>query len=278
MTLTNRALRLVTFNNRRKSQPKSILYWKGCLSFKFSCFQQLLSSYRNKLKNCTKFVKRPFGLLFIVPWRLSCTILRGKIGHSILSPEGLPFSSETFVFKKLLGVKEMILKFPQFSEYLPELYKLLLEVCLNRYVEKKWPKRFFHWKGCRFFQKTDFSQPLRCYRNDLLTSRVIVRRLFGPSKNHLLSFFKFDNTRKGPKSCFLCEMLPVFHKLLLHHPLRSYRNKLITCTKNVKRLLGPSKLFCDFCHVRYYEKIWATGFFSLERLPFAQKFVFSTAR
>ena len=43
-----------------------------------------------------------------------------------------------------------------------------------------------------------------------------------------------------------------------------------------QKSFGPYELFSDFCRVRYYEKKRATLFFSLERLPFVQKFVFST--
>ena len=127
-----------------------------------------------------------------------------------------------------------------------------------------------------FFKSLCSQQPHRCYTNDLLTSRVIVRRLFGPPKIVLRAFFKFDNTKKRPKSFFLCESLPFLNKLVLHQPLRSYRNKLITCTINVERLFGPYKLFSDFYNVRYYEKKWATSFISLESLLLFREFMFST--
>ena len=65
---------------------------------------------------------------------------------------------------------------------------------------------------------------------------------------------------------------------MLHQPLTSYRSKLITCTTSVKRIFAPQKMFSDFCHVRYYEKKWATRFSSLQSLLFVQKFVFSTTR
>ena len=38
----------------------------------------------------------------------------------------------------------------------------------------------------------------------------------------------------------------------------------------------PGKLFLDVCQVRWYEKKICRNFFSLERLPFLHKFLFST--
>ena len=127
------------------------------------------------------------------------------------------------------------------------------------------------------FKRLCFQQPLKCYRNDLLTSKVVVRTLFGPSKIVLWAFLN-SILRKKANIFFSLRKIAFFHKLALHQPLRSYKNRLLTCTTNVKRFFGPQKMFSDFCHVRYYEKKGAARFSSLESLLFVQNFVFSTTR
>ena len=103
----------------------------------------------------------------------------------------------------------------------------------------------------------------------------ICRKTFWTFKNRPLSFSKFEGTEKVQNLFFFAKYCPFFNKLVLHQPLRSFRKKLITRTINVERLFGPYKLFSDFCHVRYYEKKWATRCYSLESLPFStQNFVF----
>ena len=65
--------------------------------FKNLCFQQPLRSYENKLRTWTINVKRPPGPVQFVPWRLSCSILRGKIGHNSFSLASSPFF-QSFVY------------------------------------------------------------------------------------------------------------------------------------------------------------------------------------
>ena len=56
-----------------------------------------------------------------------------------------------------------------------------LSYSITRFYEKKRPKSFFHWKDCLFFSKLCvFKQPLRCYKIDLISSRVNVGLPFGP--------------------------------------------------------------------------------------------------
>ena len=63
------------------------------------------------------------------------------------------------------------------------------------------PKPFLQWNECSFFQNICFQQPLRCYRNDLVISPVIVRKLLDYSLP--LSFVTLDNARKNRPKSFL---------------------------------------------------------------------------
>ena len=63
------------------------------------------------------------------------------------------------------------------------LYKLFSDICHVRYYEKSGPQCFFLWKDCLLFRNLCFQQPVRCYRKHLITSTVIVKLTFWPSKN-----------------------------------------------------------------------------------------------
>ena len=60
-----------------------------------------------------------------------------------------------------------------------------LKYCTLRFVtldsvRKNTPKSFIYWKLCVFFKNFCFQQPLRCFRNDLVTSAAIVKIPCGP--------------------------------------------------------------------------------------------------
>ena len=75
--------------------------------------------------------------------------------------------------------------------------------CLSYSIKRgKRVTSFFTAKIVFFFESLCFQQPFRCYRNDLLTSRVIVGRLFGPSKIVLWAFLN-SMIRKNAKIFFL---------------------------------------------------------------------------
>ena len=82
-TLVNCPLRFATLDNARKKTPKSFIYWKFCVFFKIFCFQQPLRCYRNGLVTSTVFVKKIRRPFWIVPWGLSHSILREKIGQKL---------------------------------------------------------------------------------------------------------------------------------------------------------------------------------------------------
>ena len=78
--------------------------------------------------------------------------------------------------------------------------------------EKNNPMYFFRSKDYHFFlQNFCFEQPLRCYRNDLVTSPVIVRILLDP---YILTlrFVTLDNGRKNTPNLSSLEVLPFISK------------------------------------------------------------------
>ena len=83
-------------------------------------------------------------------------------------------------------------------------HKKLHEASHTRYYGKCRSNNFFHWKGCLFFGNLCFQQLLRCYRNDLITSTVAVKTLYGPSF-FFLRFDILDNTRKLVQKFFFTE-------------------------------------------------------------------------
>ena len=116
------SLEVCHLENARKNMPKAFLQWKACLNFfKILCFQQPLRCYKNDLVTSTVIVRSSCGLLWIIPWGLSHSIMQEKIGQ----------------------------------------------------------KLFFTGKIAFFFQRLCFQQPFRCYRNDLVTSTLVVKKPCG---------------------------------------------------------------------------------------------------
>ena len=102
---------------------------------------------------------------------------------------------------------------------------------------KKKAKFFSSLKRLLFFQIICFQQPLRCYRNDLVTSPVIVRRLL--DYNLPPSFVPLDNARKKrPKSFLHWAGCLFFKKLCFQRPV-PHRTDLITSTVSVILPCGP---------------------------------------
>ena len=104
---------------------------------------------------------------------------------------------------EFLGPKRMIIQLAQYLSKIrvyPE--KLFPDVCHARWYEKKIGQNIsFARKITFFYTSFCFQQPLRCYRIDLVTSQVIVRRLL--DYNLPLSFVTLDNARKNRPKSFL---------------------------------------------------------------------------
>ena len=105
----NCPMRCDTLDIVKKCRPKSFIYWKFGLFFKNFCFQQPLRCYRNGLVTSAVKVKIPGGPLQIVPWGLSHSIMRKRLGEIHFFAGRLPYFSENCVYNNLLGPKEMIL-------------------------------------------------------------------------------------------------------------------------------------------------------------------------
>ena len=79
--------------------------------------------------------------------------------------------------------------------------------------EKRVQKLFFTGKFA-FFQKFVFQQPLRCYRNDLVTCTVFGRTPCRPLQIVPWGFLQSILWKKGPKVFYLLENLPFFQKFV----------------------------------------------------------------
>ena len=110
------------------------------------------------------------------------------------------------------------------------------------FASKKRPKPFLHWAGCLLFQKFEFfQQPLRCYRNDLAASTVIVKI---PCEAWQVVPGGLSHTKMrekiGQNLLFTEKIASFLKKLCFHQPLRSLRNDIITSTVSVRLPFGPS--------------------------------------
>ena len=65
----------------RKIGPKNFLHWKGCPFFKTLCFQQFLTSQKNAVFYSSVNVTKACGPFQSVPWLLSHSVLRVKVGQ-----------------------------------------------------------------------------------------------------------------------------------------------------------------------------------------------------
>ena len=108
-TIKNCFLTFVMFDIRRKNGPKSFIHREGCLFFKKLCFQQPLKSWRNDLITFKVIVRLVSGPLKTIPWGLSSSNIREKIGQNFFFTGKLAFFSKNCVFNNLLGPKELML-------------------------------------------------------------------------------------------------------------------------------------------------------------------------
>ena len=120
-----------------------------------------------------------------------------------------------------------------------------------------------------FFQNICFQQPLRCYRNDLVTSPVIARRLL--DYNLPLSFVTLGNARKNGPMSFLHLAGCLFFKSLCFQQPISHRNDLITSTVKVKLLFGPLQIVPWGLSQSITGEKRRPHFFFTEKIAFFQK-------
>ena len=92
------------------------LFFTGKIAFLFKkfCFQQPLRSWRNDLSFSTVNVRLAFELIEIVPWGLSNSKTRWKIGQKFFLTGKIAFFSKNCVFNNLSSPDQTILVFPQY--------------------------------------------------------------------------------------------------------------------------------------------------------------------
>ena len=117
-------------------------------------------------------------------------------------------------------------------------------------TRKKGPLFFFlTGKIAFFFEKLFFQQPLKSWRNDIITSTVIVKELFWHLKTVPWGLSQLILLRKvSQKLLSLWEQL-IFEKILAID-LLGPRDKLLSPAKYLSnKTCGPSKKFPDLCYV-----------------------------
>ena len=119
-------------------------------------------------------------------------------------------------------------------------------------ARKRYAKTFLHWECYNFFQKICFQQHLRCYRNDLVTSPIIVRILLDPY-NMPLRFLTLDNARKIRPKSFLHWAGCLF-----------FQNSVFPTTNSLK------KWSCNF-HSKCQITLWSLISFSVTFIMFDDK-------
>ena len=120
-------------------------------------------------------------------------------------------------------------------------YNVLTEDCHNRECAKKGKKLFFTGIFAYFFKNLCFQQPLRCYRNDLLTSRVLVRIPCEPFYIVHYDLLQSIMTQNLRQFFFLhWKVCLFFRKIVFSTTSWCYRIIPVTSTVVVKKPCGAS--------------------------------------
>ena len=138
------------------------------------------------------------------------------------------------------------------------------------------PDSLLHWKGRLFFQKFVFSTTTKVLNNWCFNFHSKCQKTLWTLMKLYFRCITLDNTRKiGPKS-FVPVKAALFWNVCFYRPLRSYRNKLITCKITVKRpCKSLQSVLWGFLHSIREEKIGQNVFFTVT-VAFFHKVVFST--
>ena len=143
----------------------SVIRWKMCQKTfvivktavsRNVCFYRPVGSQRKDLILCTLFVKKPCGHLYIAPWHLSCSIMRGKIVQSLFIT-GKISSFQKIMFSKISKVlKKCPYRFQNNSQKsLWTLIKMFPDVYDSRLYEERRVNNFCH-RGNSYFLKCLF--------------------------------------------------------------------------------------------------------------------------
>ena len=124
------------------------------------------------------------------------------------------------------------------SEYLIDPYNCPMRYDKLDIVKKCRPKAFIYWKFGLFFKNFCFQQPLRCYRNNLVTSKKFVRDFCGPLQIVAWGSSHSIMRERIGQNLFFAGRLPYFSE---------------NCVYN--NLLGPKKRSYNF-HSNCQNTLW----------------------
>ena len=230
-------------------------------------FSAPLGSWRNDLLTATLNVIIPCGTP-IIREELGQNFFTGKIA---LFFKNLCFQQPPGSWRNGLITSTLIVKLPWTPIIVP------WRLCCFKIREEIGEKLFFTGKFSSFFKSLCFQQPLGSWRNDPLTSTLIVKLPCGTPISCSLTFVLFYNTRKVGENLFFTGKFAFFFKnLCFQQPLGSWRNDLLTSTLNVwlpcgTPIIVPWRLCCFKIREEIGEKLS-----SLESFPLSSKvYVFS---
>ena len=154
--------------------------------------------------------------------------------------------------------------------------ELFPDICHVRYYEKKYATIFFRGTFAFFFKNLCFQQPLRYYRNDLITSSVFVRISFRLLQIVTWCLWYSIIRERNTSISLVTGKIAFFRKFWFSTSkiLRKWSYRL----QNTPQIALCALKSCSLTFVMFdiFKEITPQGFFSLKILPFFQKFVFST--
>ena len=227
---------------REKTGQKLFFTGKNAIFFENLCFQQPLRFYRNDLVTSTVIVKSPCGPLWIIPWGVSHSIIGEQLGHKLFFTGKFAFFFQKIVFSTTSPVLQ---KWScNFHSSCQNTLWILIN-CFLRLVtldsaRKKQANIFSSLESMHFsFENLCFQQPLRFYRNDLVTSTVSVRSPCGPLWIIPWGLSHSIMRENRPKSFLRWKVCVFFFQnLCFQQPFRCYRNDLVSSTVVVKKACG----------------------------------------
>ena len=172
---------------------------------------------------------------------MSCSIIREEIGENLFFTGNIALFFKTLCFQKPLGswrngllTSTLIVKSPCG----PLHYVSGRLSCFIRRGEIG-ENIFFTGKIAFFFKNSCFQQPLGSWRNDVLTSTLIVTLPCGPLQVVSGSLSCTKIREEVGQNLFTGKIAFFFKNLCFQQPLGSWRNFLITSTLNVKLPCRP---------------------------------------
>ena len=210
-TLIKCSLRFVILDNTRKKGQNLFFSLERLPFFKALCFQQPLGFlriwpyyFRSKIRVPRGHLQSVF-LRFVI---LDNSIMREK-GQDLFFTRRIAFFSKIYVFKKPLRCYRSDLMTSTVIVRIPcgPLQSVPWDLSYS-IIREKGQNLFFTGKIAFFSKLCVFKQPLRCYRNDHITSTLILGLLFGPLS---IMFWGLSHSIKReknrPKVCQLAESI-----------------------------------------------------------------------